>query len=205
MLVITGWNSQIAVELRKLLDRLAADGLYDEVRTSRAIYDAMPLDADRYFFCSGYLAGKKLIDLAQDEFIETAQINLLKVTKACDAILEANTRARICVMGSESAYAGSHDEWYSMCKRSLHDYVEHKKLMYVSQQLVCVSPGIISDAGMTTRRTDRDNLERRAFSHPKKRFVTSLEVARLVRFLLYEDEGFITNTVVRMHGGEGVR
>jgi NAD(P)-dependent dehydrogenase (short-subunit alcohol dehydrogenase family) len=200
MLVITGWNSRIAEELRGLLDyRPQMHKMEGEEDCVRATYDALP-HAERYFFCAGVLLGKSYMGMTPHERDLTWQINYLKVKDACDAIFAANDRARICVMGSESAYLGSFDEMYALSKRKLHEYVETKRLG-PDQQLVCVSPHIISDAGMTTRRTDQDQLRERARAQAKRRWATSLEVAKLVHFLLYEDEGYITNTVIRMHGG----
>jgi len=202
MLVITGWNSQIAVELRKLLDEKSPYGDWDDC--IRATYDTMPLDAERHFFCSGLLLPKQISEMTGEEYIKTFAVNYSYPMLACESIFATNPYARICVMGSESGYAGSHNMLYASAKRALHTYVETKKLG-PDQQLVCVSPGIIGDAGMTLRRTDLTTLVERQSVHPKRRFVTSLEVARLVRFLLYEDEGYVCNTVVRMNGGEHVR
>lgn len=202
MLVIFGWRSKIAEELRGLLD---SDYEGEIIRGTFDCYPlenkrAYTLDQMKYFFCSGYLIGKKLHDQTTEEFKATAEVNYLNVVGACNAIFEVNSKARICVMGSESGISGSYDEWYGMVKNALHHYVETKKLL-PDQQLVAVAPGIIGDAGMTTRRADLDVLEARKEAHPKKRFVSSLEVAHLVRFLLYEDQGYITNTVIRMNGG----
>jgi NAD(P)-dependent dehydrogenase (short-subunit alcohol dehydrogenase family) len=196
MLAITGWNSQIVIELRGLLD--------DEEDCIRATYDAMPLDADRYFFCAGLLLPKRIEEMTGEEYIKTFAVNYSYPMLACESIFEANPRARICVMGSESGYSGSYNMLYASAKKALHKYVETKKLK-PDQQLVCVSPGIIGNAGMTMRRTDTVVLAVREAKHPKQRFVTSLEVARLVRFLLYEDQGYICNTVIRMNGGEHTR
>jgi NAD(P)-dependent dehydrogenase (short-subunit alcohol dehydrogenase family) len=69
------------------------------------------------------------------------------------------------------------------------------------QQIVCVSPGIIEDAGMTVRREDRVNLARRRDMHPKRRFLRAIEVARMIHFLLYVDEGYTSGVVIRMNGG----
>jgi NAD(P)-dependent dehydrogenase (short-subunit alcohol dehydrogenase family) len=53
---------------------------------------------------------------------------------------------------------------------------------------------------MTLDRKDVENLERRREGHPKKRFLTAAEVAKLIHFLLYIDEGYTTGTVIRMNG-----
>ena len=54
---------------------------------------------------------------------------------------------------------------------------------------------------MTQRRNDLAALRERAHAEPKRRYLRAVEVARLIRFLLYEDGGAITNTVIRMNGG----
>ena len=209
MLVITGWGSKIAEELRELLDYpLGEDSDQEddffEDKIVRATYDAMPLDADRYFLCAGLLLPKTQEEMTSDDYAQTLYVNFTGPMGACEDVLANNENARMCVMGSESGFTGSYNMPYASAKRALHKYVETKALG-PKQQLVCVAPGIIDDAGMTTRRTDLDVLESRRTGHPKGRFVTSLEVARLVRFLLYEDEGYITNTVIRMNGGENTR
>lgn len=211
MLVITGWNSRIAVELRGLLEKdwrilpLAdARMIENPQHIARATYDDMPLDADFYFFCAGYLLPKELDEMDRKEVLETYDVNYNHPMRACEDIFKANPKARICVMGSESGFSGSFNEPYAVSKRLLHEYVECR-MVGPDQQLVAVAPNIIYDAGMTLRRTDLQRLNARQLAHPKKRFVSSLEVAKLVRFLLYEDQGYITNVVIRMTGGEHVK
>lgn len=161
---------------------------------------APPGEDDRYVFCQGYLAGRSATDHDVQTAGETWRVNFVNVAQACDAIFAENSMARVVVVGSESGFSGSYDPAYAGAKAALHLYVETKELG-PNQQLVAVAPGIIGDAGMTTRRPDQRDLNRRALQHPKGRFVTSVEVARLIRFLLYDDQGFITGTVIRMHGG----
>lgn len=162
---------------------------------------AMPMNAGRYFFCQGLLRGKSMDEQTSDEIAESMAVNCTQIIKACEQILEENRVARICVMGSESGYAGSYDGAYATAKAHLHAYVESKCLRNPGQQLVCVAPSIIYDAGMTVRRKDQDKLEIRRNSHPKRRYLRSMEVARLVHFLLYVDCGYLSGVVIRMHGG----
>ena len=55
---------------------------------------------------------------------------------------------------------------------------------------------------MTERRQDVENLQHRQEKHPKRRFLEAAEVARMIHFLLYVDEGYTTGVVIRMNGGE---
>lgn len=191
MLVIFGYTSQISQAVR-----------YHEIDEFQAArLDDYPVNQLRYLFCCGYLSGKKMEEMSLLEFRSTLELNFTGIVRACDRILEANPRARICVIGSESGISGSYDTWYAACKKSMHEYIERKKLS-PAQQLVGIAPGIIADAGMTLRRKDQSRLEARCRDHPKQRFLQAVEVGQLVNFLLYTDQGYITNTVVRMNGGE---
>lgn len=162
----------------------------------------LPLGADRYLITQGLIRSKHSSEQTQDEIAEGWAVNYGDVKQACEQILSANDRARICVIGSESGFRGSFDDVYAEAKAQLHAYVETRGLNSPRQQLVCVSPGVIEDAGMTLRRNDPDRLEQRRKGHPQRRFLRSAEVARLVHFLLYVDQGYLSNTVIRMHGGE---
>lgn len=162
--------------------------------------DGEPPMCERYLLCAGVIRSKTLCEQTQAEIDETFHVNCIRPMQLCDVILAQNENARICVMGSESGVAWSYDGAYAAAKAALHRYVETKKLS-PNQQLVCVAPSIISDTMMTMARKDTENLQRRKDSHPKKRFLTAIEVARLVHFLLYVDEGYLSGQVIRMNGG----
>jgi NAD(P)-dependent dehydrogenase (short-subunit alcohol dehydrogenase family) len=194
MLVATGWRSAIVQALLPLLPE-------GEKARRAEIYDE-DLTADRYLFCAGVLRPKKIAEQSDAEMTETLLVNCFSVIEVCDSIIEANDTARICVIGSESGYSWSFDGAYAASKAALHRYVETKRLRTSEQQLVCVAPSIIGDAGMTVRREDKQQLHEREMTHPKGRFLQAAEVSRLIKFLLYDDAGYLTGTVIRMHGGE---
>lgn len=195
MIVITGWRSAIAVEFRRIIGvgemPQRGDWLNDQ--------NAFPLHAERYLFCQGLLRPKRFHEQTADEVREGYRVNCASVIGACEAIFACNDRARVCIIGSESGYRGSFDGTYAAAKGDLHGYVE-RKAIGPHQQLVAISPDIIGDAGMTMRRSDADNLERRRLEHPKGRFLSSAEVAEMAKFLLFGSD-YVTGTIVRMHGG----
>jgi len=193
MLAVTGFHSKIVDELRKLLP-----GGEEIVPFDRLIDPKVW--CDRYLFCAGVLRPKRLEEQSLDERDESWHVNLIRPMLLCDEILARNSRARIVVMGSESGFSWSFDGTYAAAKAALHRYVETKKLK-PDQQLVCVAPSIIEDCGMTMRREDTENLERRRKAHPKQRFLKAVEIAKLIHFLLYVDQGYISNTVIRVNGG----
>lgn len=190
-LAVTGYGSKIVSELRQQVPA------GEEVVRFR---DSFGLECERFLFCAGLLRPRTLTNQLTEEVNEGLYVNLIRPIRTCDYILARNPRARIVVMGSESGFSWSYDGTYAAAKAALHRYVETKKLG-PEQQLVCVAPSIIEDAGMTLRRLDVDNLQKRMDSHPKRRFLKAIEVARMIHFLLYVDEGYTTGTVIRMNGG----
>jgi NAD(P)-dependent dehydrogenase (short-subunit alcohol dehydrogenase family) len=195
VLIVTGYNSTIVQAIKKLVPKREP-----VVRASTK--EDPPLDAERYLFAAGYLVGKKEEDQTAEEIDEAWHVNAYWPIHACDKIIEANARARICVIGSESGFHGSYDGVYANSKAALHNYISIKTLRMPQQQLVAISPGIIADSGMTYRRDDLENLAGKTDRHPKERFLQAVEVARLAHFLLYTDLGYISGITIRMHGGD---
>lgn len=193
-IVITGWRSAIAEEFRRLL-RSA-----EVIVHGKPMEPNFPIDAQRYLFCQGLLRPKKYDDQTDAEIKEGIEVNYGSIVRACDLIFASNEFARVCIIGSESGYRNSFDENYASSKALIHHYVETKKLRTEFQQLVAISPSIISDCRMTTSRTDVENLRRRREEHPMKRFLEAREVAQLARHVLYF-QPYLNRVVLRMHGG----
>lgn len=164
----------------------------------------MPLDGTRYLFCVGLIRQKRVADQTEQEIKESFDVNYYNVVNECDRLLELNPRARICVIGSESAFKGSFDETYANAKAALHQYVVTTRLRFPDQQLVCVAPTCVVGTKMNQQRNPDGvaALERRRVKHPKMRWLSTMEVARMIHFLLCVDEGYTTNVVIRMNGGE---
>jgi len=190
---ITGWRSKIAEEFCALLPP-GEDAIW-----GKPCEPDFPT-ADRYLFCHGLLRPKSMEDQTQEERDEGWLVNFISTATQCDWIIRANPAARICIIGSESAYRDSYDGTYAVAKQALHSYVGSRKLRSPGQQLVAISPGIIADCGMTTRRTDTANLARRRDEHPMGRFIAASEIALLAHHLLYH-QPYVSGTVIRMHGG----
>lgn len=191
MIGITGFSSSIAQELLNLIDEHPVVG---SVHT-------LPMECDRYFLCAGVLYGIQASEMEEHEVITTLAVNFSDVIAFCDKLFDYNPRARVCVMGSESGFAGSYDVIYAGSKAALHMYVETKKLKHPGQQLVAIAPTIIEKTGMTNRRKDLDATIERGKSRRMGRWLNPQEVAKLVHYVLYVDQGALCNTVIRMTGG----
>ena len=193
MIYARGADSEIVTSLEKL---------YPVSPVNRG--SPMPVSARRYLFCVGKLEQKNIRFQTEEETQETFWVNFTQVVKECDWLIDNNPDARICVMGSDSGFKGSFDAAYAGAKAGLHNYVENKRLRHPHQQLVCVAPSMVAGTRMNRNRCEDGikALQERLHSHPKGRMVTTLEVARLIHFLLCVDEGFTTGVTIRINGGE---
>lgn len=194
----TGWNSTIAQEMMNLVD---SDGV--TVGQQEVVYNRypqkLPLDCDRYVFCSGFLAGKNLGEITTQNVLDTMEANFIDIASMCDTIIEENRNASICIIGSMSAINGSYDMVYAAAKAGIHLYAETKRLGFRGQHLVCIAPTVIMDSGMTQRRDDVGNVEARAQARRLCRWLTAKEVAEVALFALQQPS--MCNTVVKLTGG----
>lgn len=156
---------------------------------------------DRFLFCSGYLAGGDLLGQTREQVARAYHENFADIAACCDLIFEHNSAARVCIIGSESGIAGSHDMAYAGAKAALHLYIERKRLLCPGQQLVGIAPTIIWDSGMTQRRPDLEALEARGKARRRGKWLSAAEVAAVAFFLLYIDRGNVSNAILRMNGG----
>lgn len=195
VIAIRGYGASISQELIKLLPSY-------EVALDVERGEQPPLHAERYLFAQGIIYAKPVDELTSFEVETSLEVNAYQVMQACDRIIDGNANARICVIGSESAFSGSFDRVYANAKKILHSYVERKKLRTEHQQLICIAPTIILDSAMTQRRDDLEAVDNRAKKHPKRRWLSALEVARFVHYCLYVDLGYLSGVVIRMNGGK---
>ena len=188
---IAGSTSTIALEFCGLLS--------DQHGVFAATLAGLPLDLDRYLICTGYLAGRSLEEISPVEAAQTWHLNFLSVARFCDRVFEANRTARICVMGSESGFAGSYDMAYAGAKAALHLYVERKALG-PEQMLVALAPHIIWDSGMTQRRgtISLEPLEARGRENRLGRWLNAREVAVEAHHLLFGASLAMSGQVIRM-------
>ncbi len=190
MIGIIGARSTISLALIDLLPQ-------DEEHILNPVVDDMP----RYFIASGFLKGQTIRDQSRRDAEQAWRMNFVDVAQRCDSIIASNPLARICIVGSESGIQGSFDAAYAGAKAAMHLYVETKRLRTPEQQLVCIAPTVIEDSGMTQRRNDLGECLVRGAARRRGRWLQSADVARLAHFLLYTDDGSISNTVIRQNGG----
>jgi NAD(P)-dependent dehydrogenase (short-subunit alcohol dehydrogenase family) len=189
---VAGATSTIAAEFCKLLPPTV------EPYCDRLI--EMPDDLDRYLICTGFLSGKHVSCISNEEAETTFRRNFLEPARFCERVFLRNPQARICLIGSESGFRGSFDMAYAGAKAALHLYVETRQLAHPEQQLVCLSPTIIADSRMTEARSDHQAVEARARATRHGRWIKAREVAAQAYQALFIASPFLSNTVIRMRG-----
>ena len=213
---IIGSSSTVSKELINLIDRETNDIITIGRSSDDLVYlnvdfqtadkiDNIPLNYDRYVITLGYLIPKKITEQTNKETLDSMAINLLFPVRIIERILEVNQKARIVVLGSESGFKGSFDTSYFLAKAALSSYIREKYIKYPTQQLVMVAPSVILDTKMTQERDDLTQVLERAKCLPKQRYLLSKEVAEMIYFLLYIDQGYINNEIINMNGGKFAR
>lgn len=205
-LLMTGVSSQICTALSKMVAcpivRLRREDC--DMADLSSVDNLRPMleHNDRIVIAHGTYDTNPFLSRTQVDLEREFTVNCMSAVRLCEIALEVNSSARICIIGSSSATKGSWDIVYWLAKAALHSYVRERQLT-PGQQLVCVAPSGV-ECGMTMRRSDSE-IESLKQTHPKRRLVTSREVAGLIHYLLFADAGYVTNTVVEINGGRFAR
>ena len=158
----------------------------------------LPVGCTRFVLAAGLLYPKRVADLTKDEALRSLAVNLASVLRITEHILDNVPRARVCIIGSESAELGSFDRLYASAKAGVHAYAR-TRIVRNGQQLVAVAPPIISDSGMTKARADYPAVLSRRYT------VTARDVARTVAGVLWcRPAGAPNNRVVTVTAAGGV-
>lgn len=193
MLAVTGRRTTIVAALADLLpsqERI--------VRIDADLADPhAPLElptANRWLLAAGVLYSKPLDEQTPEEILASLSVNVINVIRICERVFATQHDARICVIGSESAFKGCFDQTYFLGKAALHSYVK-SRVTSLNQQLVCISPGVIADSGMTRRRHDYPAvLEQRPH-------ILARDVAEVIKRALYDNPAdYATGCILRING-----
>jgi NADP-dependent 3-hydroxy acid dehydrogenase YdfG len=153
----------------------------------------------RVVLADGLIYQKPLAEQTAEEVQRSLDVNLVSIIRITNWLLDADPEARVVIIGSQSAVAGSFDETYAAAKAGIHAFVKWRTTR-MNQQLVCVSPPLISDSYWCSQRHDYPEcLERRPHC-------TALDVARVVKSILFNRGPEFTNLIctVAPTGGPGI-
>lgn len=220
-LIITGYNSTIATALFELVGQRQQDGI-EIIRCGRCeqadvTFDFSELDdcrrftsfveetaPDYLFLNHGLLVGDKLKDYSDQDITKALHVNLVSVAMVLERLAFIDNM-RTVVMSSISGKAGSYDTLYAATKAGVDIMIKSFAPQLPSgSRLNAISPGIIEDTRMTTVRTDLDVLAATKQKTPTQAFCTSLEIAQLSYYLLFEAAN-LTGENINVNGGLYVR
>ena len=214
-LVVTGYNSSIAEALFEIVSQRQEIEIIRCGRCEQAdvIFDFSQLDdcrrftsfvekmtPDYLFLNHGLLVGDKLTDNSDQDITKTLYVNLVSVAMVLERLVSIN-EMRTVVMSSISGKAGSYDTLYAATKAGVDLLVKSfAPQLPPNSRLNAISPGIIEDARMTNVRTDLDILAEKKQKTPTQVFCSSMEVAQLSYFLLFEANN-MTGENLNVNGG----
>lgn len=157
------------------------------------------------FICTiGYYGVKTLEEYTKQEFRYTMFTNVEIPTMfsiALSKIMKKNKQGKMIFISSAAAYVGSRDIPYSISKSALLGLVRGlgKNLTETGVYVYGVAPGVV-ETNMSSRmsKSRKADAVNATFG---KRECKAIEVARLVRFLLIEDDGYMNGSVVHINDG----
>ncbi len=214
--MIIGSSSSISQEIKKNLQKLehcltmvgrnGSDIKFDADSPDNAkIKAVVALDCDVYLINLGILYEKNILDQDVCEINTSFHVNLITTIRICEEIFKKRMKCKIFIIGSESGKKGSFDTSYFLSKAALRSYVRERCLTNKAQQIILFSPSTISDAKMTSRRTDSERVNTYKSDHPMGRFTTSVEIASIISNFLSSDFDYISNTEIEVNGGKFAR
>jgi hypothetical protein len=152
----------------------------------------------------GKLYPSKLINQSFEEKVNGYLFNFLIPVSLIEEFNSTNCKFNFIYMSSESAKKGSFDGNYASQKAATELYIRECQLSNKESIVVGVAPSMIIDAGMTKRRSDKNNVLIAEQSHPKGRLLYTPELVNVIEFLLFQNT-YITNTIIEMNGGKFAR
>jgi NAD(P)-dependent dehydrogenase (short-subunit alcohol dehydrogenase family) len=150
----------------------------------------------------GVLYSARLLNQTYLEACQSYVWNFLIPMKILEIFNQVDIEFQLIYISSESARKGSFDGNYAAQKAASERFIRECRLLNPMSSAVCVAPSMISDAGMTTRRQDKEAVRKAETNNPKGRLLESKEVADLIFWLIKNPSTYITNTTIDINGGK---
>ena len=215
-ILITGYSSKVVKELTGLIYEQNVD--VEIIKFGRGVDSDYHVDFSSIAECKkflvklneispayllinhGVLPGDQIIDTSDEDIWNSLSVNLISYLFIIESLTKAEN-IKTVIMSSISGKAGSYDTLYAAAKAGIDVTIRRiSSTIPYSSRLNAVSPGIIKDARMTTVRTDLEVLENKRRNTPTKQFTTSLDVAKLIYFILFESDN-LSGENINLNGG----
>lgn len=199
--IIRGWGRRSEVLMADLADRAAGDRLVEDA------WDAWGgLDAWVHFAGADTLTGEGARLGFEEKLDLLWAVDVVAAIRLCRAIggrMKARGSGTIVTMGwdrADTGMEGDSGELFAATKGAVHAFTRSLSLSLAPEIRVnAVAPGWIKTAW---GQTASDAWQRRATGEaPMQRWGTPEDVARVARFLVGPESGFLTGQIVRVDGG----
>lgn len=214
-IVITGYNSNIAKNLIKILKKREDIEIIKAGRCKNADifvefdrFDSVKKFTDilrdksfsHFLICHGVLYGEKINNLNESECMSSVLVNMSSVIFLLEELSKLKC-VNSMVVSSISGKKGSYDNLYASCKAGVDLAVKTiSKQLDSSSRLNAIAPGIIGDTRMTMERKDKINLQNILDNIPTRQFSTSIEVAELIYYVLFKTNN-VNGSIIDINGG----
>jgi hypothetical protein len=171
------------------------------------LFDTIEIDSSKnniILYTWGKLYPNKLINQNFDQKIEGYLFNFLIPVSLIELFNSTKVKFNFIYISSESAKKGSYDGNYAAQKAATEMYIRECQLSHKGSIVIGLAPSMLIDAGMTTRRQDKNNVLLAEQSHPKGRLLSTEELVSVVEFFLFHNT-YITNTIIEINGGKFAR
>jgi NAD(P)-dependent dehydrogenase (short-subunit alcohol dehydrogenase family) len=157
-------------------------------------------------YISSILTPVKFYNRELESIYEQYKINAVVPIQLIEYLNDKSSTAfDFIYVSTESSIKGSFDSGYAITKNAVEFFIREIYLKNPMSRVLCLAPSTITDAGMTTRRQDTERLSEYEATHPKKRFLTALEVAKIIVLLTGDEFSYLTNTTIELNGGKFAR
>lgn len=213
---ITGYSSNIAQEFISLVKEKYTDinistyGRnsdanfkvdFSKVNETREFINNLTKKPPDFLFVNhGVLPGNQIRDTSTKDINNSVHVNLVSYLFIIESLAKIEGINTV-IMSSISGKVGSYDTLYAATKAGIDVTVRRQVLgLPANSRLNAVSPGIVIDAKMTKVRTDLHILEQKKNTTPTKQFTTSIDVAKLVYYIMFEAQN-MQGENINLNGG----
>jgi hypothetical protein len=170
-------------------------------------WEALQFDTKSFnvvLYSWGLLFPNRIVDQKFEEKIAGYIYNFLIPVTLIEKLNKFESGFNFIYISSESAKKGSFDGNYACQKAATETFIRECQLLNRESIVVAVAPSMMSDAGMTLRRSDTKNVENAKNNHPKGNLLRTAELVKLIEFLVFKNT-YISNTTIEINGGKFAR
>ena len=168
------------------------------------VKDDLFCEEDIIIYISSILYSDRIENQTYTQIFNSNLVNTIIPIRLIKYLDKNYSKFTFCYISSESAKKGSFDDSYHVSKGATDNFIREFRLGSKESRIFSIAPSTI-ESGMTNRRKDLERLNRYREEHPKKRFITADEIAKIIKNLCSDEFNYLSNTTVEINGGKFTR